>query len=339
MDCDRPQLNRWCYALLLAGAVAWPAAAQESMVFSKPANLSTEKANDFLGDQHRNLGSLGTPSPLFGKKPKADFDVLPGATRPRPLSLQEIKFYQKSLDDQKNWMFQTPAEILGIPSPEKILGLPDPNHEENLSNSERWMNRQQREHSQSATNGLRLASQAWASEDNPFLPQNPDDRQAGRDDRISAAKLDLFGRPMNGSSSLRPGTDPKADQESLWHSAFNTMPAPPKPDLEQVALMERFKGMMDYAPPEKPAPLPGYAPAPVEKRDPYLQAMPASFNPAGRSYTPMDTPASRPMGINPLPTITGKLPGQTPAKAQPLVETPPWLRHDLKPGERPHPQF
>jgi hypothetical protein len=127
MDCIYHNLKRWLCAVLLAAA--WPVAAQEPMVFSKPVDLPTEKANDFMGDQHRAPGALNSPGSLFGSQPQADFDILPGTQPPRQISAEEVKQWQKLLDDKKNWTLLTPEEFMGIPTAEQIMGLPDPNHE------------------------------------------------------------------------------------------------------------------------------------------------------------------------------------------------------------------
>jgi hypothetical protein len=309
----------WIGVVLLA---AWPAVAQESMVFTKPADLPTDKANDFLGDQHHDLGLYGSSAPLFGGKPKADFDILPGAQKPTPLSPAEIRQWQKFLDDKKNWTLMTPEEILGIPTPEQIMGLPDPNHEENMSATERYIHRQERQQNLSATNAMTQTDYFKKDDGSPFQWQNSDtenDPQRSRTERLAGAY-----QSPDGAQSPLSGTDPNRDADSTWHSAFTFAPPPPKPDPQQVASMENFRALLEPVAPEKPAAPSGFSPAPAPAPDPYLQPMPA-FNPAGRSFIPVSDTAGRPMGINPLPTITGQTPMQSAPKPKPLVKLPPWL--------------
>ena len=324
-------MKRWlCTALL---AAAWPVAAQESMVFSKPADLPTEKANDFMGDQHRSLGSYNSSSSLFGNKPQADFDILPGAQKPQLISPEQIKQWQKSLDDKKNWTLLTPEEIMGIPTPEQILGLPDPNHEENLSAEERYLRRQDRQQNFSANNAMRQMDNSKEDDASPFYRRNLED--ATDPQKFQANRLTGAYRQLNGSASSLPGADPNGDSQSLWHSAFTFAPPAPKPDAQQVALMADFHTLLEQAAPENLAANPEFSPSalspPLPLPDHNLQPMPA-FNPAGRSFTPMADTAGRPMGINPLPTITGQTPNQPAPKPKPLVKPPPWLANQPDPN-------
>jgi len=339
MDCPR-HLNRWCCALLLAGAAVWPAVADDSVIFSKPADLPTDKANSFMGDQHKTPGSSGSSSSILSSKPRADFDILPGAQRTKPLSPEEIKRWEKNTDNQKNWTLLTPQEILGIPSPEKIMGLPDPNNRDgSLSATERYMNRQEAQRNMSATNALRQGDSLWGSDNNPFQSQ-----KSKTDGRNGFAPGNLSDRTVRGSSPSQSGADQSQNTASLWHSAFAVAAPAPKADPEQVAAMERFRALMEPPPVEKPVSLPGYpampAPAPAPKIDPYMQPMPASYNAAGRSFTPVENTAGRPTGITPLPTITGQTPyNQTAPKPKPLVKPPPWMSKEPQPGEMPQRQF
>jgi len=78
----------------------------------------------------------------------------------------------------------------------------------------------------------------------------------------------------------------------------------------------------------------------VPTPDPYMQAMPASYNPAGHTFTPVQDTASRPTGINPLPTVTGQTPyNQTAPQPKPLVKLPPWMSTEPQPGQMPQRKF
>ena len=329
MDCCRPHLKRWLCALLLAAA--WPVVAQESIVFTKPADLPTDKANDFMGADHKTSGAFNTPAPLLNGKPKADYDILPGAQPPHRFSPEEIKQFQKSMDEQKNWTLMTPYEILKIPTPEQIMGLPDPNHEEGLTVEERYIQRQDRERNFSATNAMRGPDDSLKPGDNPFESQSQTDarKQYDQDRRAGMPSASHFGPA---SSAMLPVTDASRNPDSIWHSAFNVVPELPKPDPEQVAAMERFRAMMEPPAVEKPAApsgLSGFGVPPTPVVDHNMQAMP-DYNPAGRSFTALENNAGRPMGINPLPTVTGQRPLDTLPKPKPLVKPPPWLSDDPK---------
>lgn len=327
-------MKPWFCALLLAAA--WPVAAQQSpVVFSKPGDLPTDKANDFMGTDHKGAGGSAAPSPIVSSKPRADFDVLPGAQPPRIPSPAEVKQWQKSEDERKNWTLMTPYEILKIPTPQQILGLPDPNHEENLSTEEKYIRRQERERNASATNAMNRPDGFLKSDDNPFQSRKNDQQQPDqRNGMLSASRLGP------GSAPLQP-VDAARNPDSIWHSAFNVIPQAPKPDPEQVAAMERFRAMMEPPAVEKPAPVSGIATpaAPViGHNDHNMQAMP-SYNPAGSTFTPVQNTAGRPMGINPLPTVTGQRPLDNAPKPKPLVKPPPWMTDSPQPGQPLHSKF
>jgi len=330
MDCSRPYLKPCFCALLLAAA--WPAAAQqESIVFTKPADLSTEKANDFMGGDHKGPGGLGAPSPFFNSKPKADYDILPGAQKPRLPSPQEIKQWQKNQDEKKNWTLMTPDQILGIPTKEQILGLPDPYHEENFTVEEKYISRQERQRNFSATNAMSGPGDFLKPDESPFQSPNVRQQKLQQEQRNGMLTASRFGPPSS------PVLDASRDSDSIWHSAFNVVPQTPKPDPLQVAAMERFRAMMEPPPVEKPAaPASFGTPAPVVDRN--MQAMPA-FNPAGHSFAPLQNNIGRPTGLNPLPTITGQRPLDNAPKPKPLVEPPPWLKIDPKTGKPPQRKF
>jgi hypothetical protein len=89
--------------------------------------------------------------------------------------------------------------------------------------------------------------------------------------------------------------------------------------------MESFRAMLEPpATPDKPAaPQNNFSTAPARTPDPYLQAQPA-FNPAGRSVAPVESHITRPVGIQPLPSVATK-PTPAPAKRPTWqAQLPPW---------------
>src|SRR5882672_7132159 len=127
MDCRPSYLKLWLSTAIATMATLMPALAQQSIIFSKPAEVSADKANSFMPEpSHTGPSAFNAPSPLFGRRPTASFDILPGAQRPAPISPEQALQWQKFLDKKKNWTLMTPEEILGVPTPEKILGILDP---------------------------------------------------------------------------------------------------------------------------------------------------------------------------------------------------------------------
>lgn len=310
-------------------AAADSALAQQPILFSKPAESVEEKANSFMLEQPLKLrgraGQFNAPKPLFSFDPEPS---LPPPERPTVPS-QSLK---EALNKRKNWTLMTPEEIIGLPTPEKILGLPDPTGDDKRTPEERFLRRQTAAAAFSATNALRRSDAAlWRNDANPFAPRDQRDaidRLSKPDLRTEAGSRRYFDRLVTAPADSPLVANQNAD--SAWSSAF-VQPAPlPKPNLEQIAAMERFRAMMEpSAPPEKLATPTRFSPAPGPAANPNLQASPG-FNPLGQSFTPLQSGISRPMGITPLPGITG--PYAPPAKAKKsLVDLPPWLSDGPRP--------
>jgi hypothetical protein len=68
-----------------------------------------------------------------------------------------------------------------------------------------------------------------------------------------------------------------------------------------------------------------------------MTPVPASFNPNGRSFRGLESDISRPMGLTPLPGVTGPIP--QPKKISPLVQPPPWMQSGLQGSTLPQRQF
>jgi len=324
------------FVVFAAMAVVPGVGAQQPIIFSRPAGEVAEKANSFMPSPSQLRGAAGAfnaPSPLFGIGQSAgSYDVLPGSRAPVAVSPEEAKRWQKVLETRKNWTLMTPEENLGILTPEKILGITDPNHNEKLTPAERFLMRQGHGVSDSATNGR--SSMAWLREDssdNPFRSPGGNDRQSSLGDKAERGSARNINQFLNGSPNTPFGVDPKA--ESPWTSPFNR-PAPvAKPDLAQEAAMERFRALMEPSSPPDKVPTAARVAA-VPAPDPNMQVLPA-FNPAGRSFTPIQSGISRPTGLMPLPGITRpySLPATTKPAGKP--QPPPWLSDSPRPFSTP----
>ena len=300
------------------GAVLWgvlPAAAQQSILFSKPTETAAEKANSFM---------LEAPSKLQGRAgefnaPKQLFNFSPEPTPPLPVMPNiPSQSLRDALDKRKNWTLLTPEEILGVPTPEKILGLPAPNNEDNLSPEQRFLSRQDRAVATAATNAqVRSDAALLENEANPFLPNN----RSGQASRLGDGP-DFHSTP---NANLRPDGQTGADQRDIspWTSAFTVPPAAPKPSPEQQAAMERFRALMEPSSPVETTPArPVTSTTPLP--DPNLQPQPL-VNPLGHSFTPLQSSIGRPTGIMPLPGITGPYKTPAPSKSSSQAQLPPWL--------------
>jgi hypothetical protein len=327
---------RFSAAALLLLLWVISAAAQQTIQFTKPVDQDpSSKANAFMATpSHRtSADAFNAPTSLLGDRNSAvNFDVLPGSPQPNPAAVANAAQWQKFLENKKNWALMTPEEILGIPTPEKILGIPDPRDDSKMSAGERFLLRRDQQDFAGATNGLRRPDSAFWRGD------------AGGD---SLRPGDLGYRPPQPFDAALPGTAKNLSplqevnasslasmnqkRDSTWGSPFGSPEPSPKSTAEQLADRERFRALMEPPVPEK---------APEAARFNY-QPGAATFatlrsasteNPAGHSFTPLQSDIAKPTGIAPLSGVTGPRP--TEKKPTSLVQPPPWLQ-DSSPAFKP----
>jgi len=304
--------------LLAVASATLNAPAQDKIIFSKPADVPAEKTKSFVPTITYHAGDFNAPHQVFSHS-SADLPMPPPAQRNN-----DNASVREALDKRKNWTLLTPEQILGIQTPEQILGIPEKDSDKNLSLEEKFLNRQSRPASGSATNG-RAGGPMWNPADaaNPFVLKTKADadtpfRQASQDMEPGRK---FFNQVGNGSGQAN-GPDEKHGLS--WNSVF-AQPPRPKPTPEQQAAMESFRALL------QPNPLPDKSPvaarftlAPAPTPDPFLQARPVE-NPAGRDVTPLNKLFSQPTGIQPLPGIS--TPPPTPINVRPKwqAQLPPWM--------------
>ena len=324
-------------ALLAVLAAAYSVAAQQTILYSKPVEGKEEKANAFLRDSPSKLqgraGQYNAPKQLFSLP---DEPSLP----PPQLSPMPSQSLRDALNKRKNWTLMTPEEIIGLPTPEKILGLPDPTGDDKRTVVENFLRRHDRETAFSATNALRhFDGSLLRNEANPFTahdPRDPNGDFSKPDARVDTGSRKYFDRLVTSPAEPSFGAGQNAD--SAWSSAF-AQPAPlPKPNVEQIAAMERFRAIMEpSAPPEKTPVATRFSTAPATAANPEQPGL-SLFNPLGKSFTSLQSSISRPTGITPLPSLTSPhFQPATPKK--PLTQLPPWLSKDPKSLENPFSPF
>ncbi len=325
-------MRRLILAGLVTGAASAPA--QQTIQFTKPVDQDLSgTANAFMPTTARrnSAGAFNAPSPLFGEKNSAaNFDILPGGPNPGAVSPASAEQWRKFLDGKKNWMLMTPEEVMGIPTPEKILGLTDPKEDPKMSAEERFLQRQERLSSSGATNGFHHPdAPSWSgdAETSLFRPADANTRFA----QTLGGTIPGADKTLNPLFNPNPNSPPDIGQKagSVWANPFGMAEPLPKPTPDQLAGMDRFRALMEPSVPEK-APEPARFALPlVATPDPNLQALPA-YNPAGRSFSALESGIGRPMGLTPLPGLTGPRP--VPAKkSASLVQPPPWLSDGPQP--------
>jgi hypothetical protein len=326
-----PFSSRWL--AVLAAAAAFSAPAQQTIIYSKPADMSADKANSFLPSSNLHAGDFNAPHQLFN-------DYAPSLPMPQPMFRANDPSVQDALNRRKNWTLLTPQQILGIQTPEEVLGIPSKTSDKNLSIEEQFLLREGRSGGGIGSNNLAAAT-FWHQADtaNPFDDKNNNDRRdAFRQPLLgtSPGPGDYYNNNplLNGNRSLN-GPDLKPDLP--WTSVFArpAQPDMPKPTPEQVANMERFQAQLAPSSTLVQTPAtPGYSAPAVHVQDPYLQQQPV-VNPAGRAVQSLDDGLqqfSRPTGINPLPTVS--TPPPTPVATRPSwqAQLPPWMKKGPQAG-------
>ncbi len=331
--CPAIFFARWV-GLAAVVTAAMPAPGQQAIQYTRPGDRDSSNRVEVIAPtriQRFSVGAYNAPSPLFGDKtPTVSFDALPGTPDPNAVPAVNALQWRKFLEGKKNWTLMTPEQVLGIPTPEKLLGLPDPNEDPSLSAEEQFLQRQDRQAAAGATNGFHRPDASFLRDDsaNNQFQQSVD----------SSRLVQTMGGAFSGATKiLNPSFNMNQDMpldfnrqpDSVWAGPFHTSEPLPKVAPEQLEGMERFRALMEpSAAPDKssaPARLPYQ---PVTTTDPNLQIMPA-FNPAGRSFSALESVGGKPTGLTPLPGITG--PQLQPKKEVPLVQPPPWLSDSPQP--------
>jgi hypothetical protein len=331
MAFDLPKLNAPLLVVAM-GAMVLSTGAQQSdrsIIFSTPNTDDAQAATPSPSPQNSQVpvlpGSLQAPDSAFNFQAPNDLPALPPPTANTPQD-QRMK---KMLEERKNWTLMTPAEILGVTPTEELELLQPPEHdatgrEKNPTQLERYLDRENQLRG-GLTNGLPSDqdNSPWNySRDrdslNPFDP--------GRDNTADAAqKLSQFlnSRP-NGDAAVN-----RKEKSFGWDSFSPPAPqAPVKPDLEQMAAMERFRQLLEASPDTTSGPSPDSKFSPMTKAvpilDPNITQPDFVPNPAGASFMPLTSGIGKPAGLTPLPGIVT---AANPAVAVPAwsPQPPPWL--------------
>ncbi len=337
MDFHLPKL-KWLLPAVATGAMILSAGAQQA---GQPIIFSAPQSGDAPGAASPPVPDNSPPDTLPGtlQAPMTVFNFnQSGGSLPSPptpsLSPQQQRM-QQLLNDRKNWTLMTPEEIFGMTAAEKMLEPPERDalgREKNPTQLERYLERESQLRN-GPTNG-------WQNdrENSPWSlareRDNVNPLDSGRDGTTAARNFSqLFsGQPDRDDSANRNGN-------SGWAAFSQPLPqAATKPDLEQLAAMERFRQMLNPGSDEtaQPSPEKQFFPSPKPAVDPFLTQPSFVPNPAGASFTPLSSGIGKPAGLTPLPgAVTSFLPVATPPwKPQP----PPWLLQGPQPFVMPQPK-
>ena len=270
-------------------------------------------------------------APGFNFNTPYDAEPLPAPVAP-PISSAAAAQLQALRDKSKNWMLQTPAEIMGVPTPEKIVGITerDPaGMPKKQSAEERYLERQSRQQNSrtnaSAADAFQPAPNFFGNQDPPWNP-NP----------LNSPNSDL-GTPA--------AMNPFMDRAEANNAAFNQnaaaqwlqSPAPrvttPTPD--QQAAMDQFKKLLEpRSPPPSASRTGNNFTAPRTGPDPLLGKSPLIGVPSAPSVGAIGMPVR----VAPLPGILGQTNAPVAAPSW-KPELPPWMSSVPQPGVIPQRKF
>jgi hypothetical protein len=326
------------------GAMAMSAGAQQSdrsIIFSSPQSNDAQSATPSLSPENSQLpvlpDSLEAPDSAFNFRESDDLPVSLPSTAMAPQDPQ----MKKMLEERKNWTLMTPEEILDVTPAEKLLEPPERDaagQEKNATQLERYLDRENRLRG-SLTNDSQMErnNSPWnfSRDRDSMVPFD-----FGRDSMVDAAeKINRF---LN--SQRNGGEFANLNQNNYgWDSFSPSAPqTPTKPDMEQVATMERFRQLLEPSPVSASDPSPDSkffsVPNTAPVLDPNITQPDFVPDPAGASFTPLSSGIGKPAGLTPLPGIVTPVtpPVTVPAWAP---QPPPWLSQGPQPFVMPQRKF
>jgi hypothetical protein len=280
--------------------------AGQSIIFSSPDN----------GGVSSNLTSFSTKSSspinfrdgFHSASPVPTFDN-PSAAPP-PVS-GERQLLQKRLERRTDWVFMTPAEILGVTTPEKIPQTQERDAAGQPKNPSPFRN-------SSGDRNNRTNTASFNPADSGL--ENP---RSTIFSRLNAAPND----------DLFTGQNADSDRPKLFGS--------PAPNPSQQADMDQFRQLLE----------PGVFPATAATLSPGRtafsrpQTSSASdttqplVNPFGASFTPLSSGIGKPAGLQPLPGVTRQTSTQPAITPSWAPQPPPWMSQTPQPFVIPQRKF
>jgi hypothetical protein len=326
---------------LLAGALAVAALsvkaqqpatnAGQSIIFSSPDNgvassnltsFSIKSSSPNLRDSFQNESPVPTfNNPSIAPPPAAD----------------EGQQLQRRLERRKDWVFMTPAEILGVTPPEKVLGIQERNaagQPKNPTPIERYNERQQTK---------AAGTNSWSFSENPTPFQNS---SGDRNNRTNTASFNPADSGLKNSWSTIFSQLNAAPNDDLFASQNadldrSKLPGSPAPNPARQAGMDQFRQLLE----------PGFSPATVATLSPDRtafskpQTSPAFgspqplVNPFGASFTPLSSGIEKPAGLQPLPGVTRQTSAQPVMTPSWAPQQPPWMLQTPQPFVIPQRKF
>ena len=332
------------------------------IIFSQPLTEGSNQPSLFSGRSLRPANELTTPEPDFKyRSPGPTVPVAP----PMPMDSSAVQQLQKILDEKANWALMTPEEILGVATPKSIIEGADSGADANgqkLTVMERYLARQEAVRLAAYSNAMASDSQAghWSPSTTNDSGATPTDANLQEAESIAArfseglVASNRFGMRPEGLAIGLAGFLP--DQTLLdkpnqagWarNGRITTPPAPSRSKGQNNDFRSSLTmGGAQYAgadplsdtPASTPPDIEMYSvlrPPPSEK--PISQA--PLLSPAASPFGPIDSGIGQPVGLTPLPPITGYTNRAAVAPPAWTPQPPPWLAPLPAPGMVPQRRF
>jgi len=343
--------------LLLAGAlsaVCLSAVAQNGAPPASKPIVFSAPAGDNVTSNALLLAPRFSDRPNFANEVRAPVSVfnvqspsLPSPTLPRAptLSRAEEQRLRKMLDERENWALLTPEEILGVDASRNTFRTPEQEAaaagQKNLTVVERFLERQ-RQSRPAVTNAYSdNSSSSWDLSGNQGGLTNGSSLNPLRIGLPTTAQiLDRF---FNDAPVNNPFTGQDENRGVGWFNSSGQPPQPAGPTPQQLAERERFKQLLDpgsYTATAARSSPGGKFPSSLQPlSDTTLNQTPPA-NPVGASLTPLSSGIGKPMGLMPLPGISGPTNWQSSASLSSWgPQPPPWLSQTPQPFSVPQRKF
>jgi hypothetical protein len=311
------------------------------IIFSSPDN--TEISSNLTSLSTQSSPPANFKSVFQNASPVPAFNKFSPGPAPAP---REGRRFQKTSNERQDWVFMTPAEIMGV-TPEKMFGGSqtdaDSQRKGSLTPMERYLERQ----NQPARTNSDFFSANDSSSPQGFWGDGNDPTNGSSPNPIGSRLGDLRSTILDQSLNDAPNNNlfanPKGDP--VWSKLFGSpapTPAPGPNVVQQQADMDQFRQLLN----------PGLAPITVTTISPGGTVFSQSqtilsdsdstqplANPVGTSFTPLSSGIGEPASLTPLPGITRQAslqPVTTPAWAP---QPAPWMLQTPQPFAVPQRKF
>ena len=311
----------------------------QSIIFSSPdnnevsSNLTSLSTQPSAPANFKSLFQDASPVPSFN---------FPAGPAPMPGEGRRLK---KSSDERSDWVFMTPAEIMGV-APEKLFSSSKPDadrqRQESLTPMERYLERQSqpgRTNSYFFPSGDSSSSQDfWGDGNNGTngVSSNPIGSRSGN------GRPTLLNQFLNAAPGENSFAGPSGD--SGWSKMFGFPALAPAPALNpaQQANLDQFRQLLD------PNSAPITAATTLSEGTTFLKAQTVLsdadstqplFNPIGASFTPLSSGIGQPASLAPIPSITRQISAPPSAAPAWAPQPAPWMSTAPQPFVVPQRKF